>query len=141
MNGFARGGRMSEVVRFEHAGDERRMLVGEGAGNTLTIRQDVSGPSALLAYGEEERSMRMIFSPDAVAALVVRLGTSDVLEDSLWSYFSDEGRDLTDLMDLCDASGIPYSFAALGSSGQAQFRPASALTGPTQESFSKLSLD
>ncbi|OUO33484.1 hypothetical protein B5F84_08525 [Olsenella sp. An290] len=112
---------LREIARFAHAGDVRRMLVGLDGGS-LVVREDVSGPSALVAYGEEEYRLRMVIGPDALSDLLARVGFSG--EEGLWAYLSDEGRGLVDLMDLCDGLGISYAFSSMGPKGSLQFRPA-----------------
>lgn len=113
---------MIEVARFERAGDVRRMLVGE-EGEKVVVREELSGPSVLVAYGEERKALRMALGADAVSALLACIGFSRT-EDSLWSYLSSERYDIVDLMDLCDQRGIPYEFSSSGSGGDCQFRPA-----------------
>lgn len=110
-----------EVARFERAGDVRRMFVGEGDG-CVTVREDISGPSVLVAYGDEERSLRVTFGPDALEGLLASVGEEGVT--SLRAYLSQECHDIIDLMDLCDARGVPYAFTGLGSASGIQFRPA-----------------
>lgn len=113
---------MCEVACFERAGDVRRMLVGVEAGNVV-VRQDVSGPSTLVAFGDDERSLRVSLSPEAVSMLLREVGFVG-WEEALWGYLSDEDRDIVDLMDLCDRLGVPYGFTAIGSESGIQFRPA-----------------
>ena len=111
-----------EVARFERAGDVRRVLIGEEEG-CVVVREDLSGPSTLVAYGDEQRSLRVTFAREAVPALLDALGT--VQEGgSLRGYLSCERHDVVDLMDLCDARGVPYAFAGIGPSSGIQFRPA-----------------
>ncbi|WP_455137058.1 hypothetical protein [Thermophilibacter sp.] len=102
-----------EVARFEHAGDVRVMSLVEGEGGDIELREDLTGPSTLVAYGEDEMSLRVTFSPDAVPALLAAVGQSG--KGSLADYLADEDNALVDLMDLCDARGLRYSFASVGS--------------------------
>ncbi len=113
---------MYEVARFERAGDIRRMLL-EQAEDGLVVREDLSGPSVLVAYGDEWRSLRVVFSPSAVEALLEAVGSA-CEGASLREYLSDERHDVADLMDLCDAREVPYTFAGVGSESGIQFRPA-----------------
>lgn len=110
-----------EVARFESAGDERRMLVC-GEDGYLVVRQDVFGPSAVVAYGDEERSSRLTFGPGVVRRLLAAVPRETGL--SLREFLESEGRDLFDLMDLCDALGIAYDFASRGTRSGVQLRPA-----------------
>lgn len=110
-----------EVARFERAGDVRRMLIAED-GDALVVREDLTGPSTLVAYGDEERSLRVTFDAGAVSGLLDAVGS--VGAPSLRAYLCDEKNDLVDLMDLCDARGVPYAFTGVGSASGIQFRPA-----------------
>lgn len=102
-----------EVARFEHAGDVRIMSLLEGEDGSIELREDLRGPSTLVAYGEDEMSLRVTFAPDAVPTLLAVVGQSG--KGSLADYLADEGNGLVDLMDLCDARGLHYSFASVGS--------------------------
>lgn len=113
---------MTEVARFEVNGDVRRVLVGGEAGNII-IREDLSGPSVLVVFGDEERSLRMTLPAESLERLLGLVGFAG-LEGSLWSLLSDERYGVVDLMDLCDREGVAYSFSALGSRSGLQFRPA-----------------
>ena len=110
-----------EIARFESAGDVRRMILQEGDGY-VTVRQDVSGPSALIAYGEESRSLRATFAPEAVRGLLGIVG--DAGRESLRAFLEDGEKDIVDLMDLCDARGVSYAFTGVGPASGIQFRPA-----------------
>lgn len=111
-----------EVARFECAGDVRVMRLGEQDGRVV-VREDLSGPSVIVAYGEEERSLFVTLSTGATSRLLGAIGASGE-ERSLRDYLASEQHDISDLMDLCDRQGIPYSFASLGSGGEAVWRPA-----------------
>lgn len=113
--------RVEEVVRFEGAGDVRSMLIGEEDG-CVVVQENLVGPSALIAYGDEERSMRVMFAPEAVRELLYAVGS--VGERSLRAYLSREENDIVDLMDLCDARGVAYAFTGMGAKSGVQFRPA-----------------
>ena len=110
-----------EVACFEGAGDVRRMSVGRQEG-FLVVREDVSGPSALIAYGEDERSLRATFAPGEVDGLLGAVRSAGA--GSLEEYLSCRENDIVDLMDLCDARGVRYSFTGVGSASGIQFRPA-----------------
>lgn len=113
-----------EVARFERAGDVRRMSVAREGGG-IVLREDLSGPSTLIAYGDKERSLRIFLEPAALDALIERIGFSGG-EGSLWDFLTRERYDLADLMDLCDRTGIPYVFTGMGDRSGLQFRPARA---------------
>ena len=110
-----------EVARFERAGDVRVMSVAAD-GEKIVVREDLSGPSALLAYGERCRTLRVTLAGEAPAALLRQGFCGGV--DSLWSYLTDERHDIVDLMDLCDGLGVPYAFSSTGPGDVLQFRPA-----------------
>lgn len=112
---------VEEVARFEGAGDVRSMLIGEEDG-CVVVQENLAGPSALIAYGDEERSMRVMFAPEAVRELLCAVGS--VGERSLRAYLSREENDIVDLMDLCDARGVAYAFTGMGAKSGVQFRPA-----------------
>lgn len=109
-----------EVARFERSGDERRMLVGM-TDDGIVVREELRGPSVVVAYGDESRSLRVSLGADAVSALLAELGFGGS-EDSLWGYLASERHDIVDLMDLCDRKGIPYEFCASGPAGDCQLR-------------------
>lgn len=119
--GRGEGVRRHRIARFESAGDVRVMYVSEDEGS-LVVGEDLSGPSAVVAYGGEERRLRMEFSVESVAQLLRVL--DEMGEMPLRGYLSDEGHDIVDLMDLCDANGVPYTYVGLGPGGGVQFRPA-----------------
>ena len=111
--------REREVARFERAGDVRSISVVEGADGALEVRERREGPSALIAYGEDERSLRALFAPASASDLPRVLGGVTPAE-----YLSDEKNDLVDLMDLCDAQGVAYEFVSVGPRSGVEFRPA-----------------
>ena len=112
------------VARFEHAGDVREMFVGTD-GEKIVVRESVSGPSAVVAYGQERRDLRVSLSPEAVSARLEAVGFAGA-PDGLWDYLTSEWHDIVDLMDLCDRRGVAYEFASTGPGGDWQFRPAAA---------------
>ena len=110
--------RECEVARFERAGDVRVVSVVEGAGGVLEVRERLEGPSALVAYGEGEHSLRVLFSPEFASRLPRLFGGAPLAE-----YLSREENDLVDLMDLCDGGGVPYTFVGIGPKSGVQCRP------------------
>lgn len=110
-----------EIARFESDGDVRTVSLIEDEG-FLIVREDLSGPSALVAYGDEEHSLRMALSAESALRLLEVLDKMG--EKPLGDYLTEEGHDIVDLMDFCDANGVPYSFAGIGSESGLQFRPA-----------------
>ena len=108
-----------ELARFESAGDVRRVLVARGS-EGLRVRQEVSGPSALAAYGEEWHTLELGFCPQE----------TDALDEALWVSGGVEGllragsTDVVDLMDLCDREGIAYAYRSDGPESGPQLRPA-----------------
>ena len=111
-----------EIARFECAGDVRMVGAAEQEDGSLEIREDVIGPSALIAYGDQVHGLRMTLSGGErgkLSRLLAETGRSSFEE-----YLSNEELTLVDLMDLCDCLGVPYSFTSLGSEGEAVYRPA-----------------
>ena len=108
-----------ELVRFESTGDVRRVLVARGD-EGLRVRQEVNGPSAVVAYGEEWHTLELGFD---------RQGT-DALDEALWvsggveSLLRTGDADVVDLMDLCDREGIAYTYRSDGPESGPQLRPA-----------------
>ena len=111
--------REREVARFERAGDVRTVSLVESADGALEVRERREGSSALVAYGEGARSLCALFSPVAASRLPGLMGGASLVE-----YCANEKNDLVDLMDLCDANGVTYAFASVGSQGGAELRPA-----------------
>ena len=112
-----------EIARFECAGDVRMVGAAEREDGSLEIREDVIGPSALIAYGDQVHGLRMTLSGGErgkLSRLLAETGRSSFEE-----YLSNEELTLVDLTDLCDAAGIVYSFVGLGDKSGVQFRPAS----------------
>ena len=107
----------------ECARDVRLVDVIKGSGGVVEVREHLSGPSALIAYGEAEHGLRVLFAPSSVSdaeCAVNRMGFASIEE-----YLADDKNDVIDLMDLCDVAGIGYSFVGLGDKSGVQFRPAS----------------
>ena len=114
--------RRHEIARFERARDVRTVGTVERLDGSLEVREDVSGPSALIAYGDQVHGLRMTLSvteQEKLTKLLVETGRA-----SLEDYLANEEFALIDLMDLCDAGGISYSFVGLGDRSGVQFRPA-----------------
>ena len=105
------------------AEDVRLVDVIEGPGGVVEVREHLSGPSAVVAYGEEEHGLRVLFAPSSVAGAqraVNRAGCASIKE-----YLADEKNDIIDLMDLCDAGGVAYTFVGIGPKTGVLCRPAS----------------
>ena len=116
----------TKVARFENGEDERVMSVGVDDAGGIVVVEDLRGPSTLVAYGDDHRRLKVTFDSQAARGLVAELGLSAEGE-GLWSYLSDGGRDIVDLMDACDRLCIPYAFTAIGSRSGMQLRTASGL--------------
>lgn len=108
-------------VVFREMGDESRRSVCTEEGS-LVVREELSGPSVSIAYGGEERLLKVIFDPEHIDALLAALlreeGCGSVAE-----FVSQKERGVDCLMDLCDRKGVPYTFISAGSNGDVQFRP------------------
>lgn len=114
-------GTSAKVAVFRSADDESVRSVGV-EGGSLVVSEVLSGPSALVAYGEREHVLRVVFSPehrDELADALAREGGFASLEE----FVSREENGVDRLMDVCDRAGVPYTFIAAGSSGDVQFRP------------------
>ena len=78
--------------------------------------------TVLIAYGDEVHGLRVTFSEEEqekLAALLEQIGRTCLEE-----YLCNEEFVLIDLMDLCDARGVPYAFTGVGPASGIQFRPA-----------------
>ncbi len=113
--------REAEVARFEHVGDVREVRIVEGNDGSLEVRERLTGPSALVAYGEDEHGLRVGFAPDAVEGLLRAVGEAG--HPSLADYLEDEKNDVVDLMDLCDARDVAYTFVGIGPRSGVQAQP------------------
>ena len=74
------------------------------------------------AYGDQVHGLRMTLSgteQEKLTKLLAETGRA-----SLEDYLANGEFALIDLMDLCDAGGISYSFVGLGDRSGVQFRPA-----------------
>lgn len=111
-----------EVARFESAGDVRTLAIVEGEDGVVEVRERLSGPSALVAYGEEEHGLRVLFAPGEVEGMLRAVGTAGAPE--LAAYLADEKNGVVGLMDLCDACGVAYTFVGIGPASGVQCRPA-----------------
>ena len=115
------GFEVEEVARFVCGEDVRSMLIGTDDEGNVMVREDISGPSALVAYGQNARSLRVRFDASQVEGLLAAVGAS-VAATSLCEYVADENRDVLDLMDLCDREGIVYQFTSMEPTGMASLR-------------------
>lgn len=115
---------MREVARFELAGDTRVMRVGTSKAGSLVIEEIVAGKSCFIAYGESSHAARMIFDLASLEGLAAMLGRpGDDAAAALTEFASGEENALVDLMDLCDAHGVPYAFMGVGDTSGIQYRP------------------
>ena len=86
------------------------------------MRERLSGPSALVAYGEEEHGLRVLFAPGEVEGMLRAVGAAGA--PALAAYLADEKNGVVGLMDLCDACGVAYTFVGIGPASGVQCRPA-----------------
>ena len=117
------GSGLVEVMRSVEEGDARAVRVGLADDGRLVAEEIVAGPSCFIAYGEKSHTLRVLFDQESMGELAAVLGfeKSTVL-DAVRSYFGDEERVLTDLMDECDAAGIRYTFIGSGEAYGIQMR-------------------
>ena len=115
---------MREVARFEVAGDVRVMRVGSQESGALALEEIVAGKSCFIAYGESSHTARIIFDVAALEGLAAMLGRpgGDAVA-ALTEFVSGEENALVDLMDLCDARGMPYAYMAVGDTSGIHYRP------------------
>lgn len=119
------GGEMQVISRKKQFGDVTVVKYGYAEDGSLMVSEEVSGPSASVAYGESAHKLRAIFSPGVIGDLVELLGdgaAGDKAGIVLRAYFKDGRHALIDLMDLCDLRRVPYAYQSLGSTG-ATYRP------------------
>lgn len=114
---------MWEVARFEAAGDVRVMRVGSQESGALALEEIVAGKSCFIAYGESSHTARMIFDLASQDGLAAALGCSGEAAAALEEFARQEDNALVDLMDLCDAHGVPYAFMGVGDTSGIQYRP------------------
>lgn len=112
---------MTDVARFEHAGDVRRRYVVR-RGDALELHEELSGPATVVAYGDDVRMLRVTLSARDEGRALAALGAAERFA-SLREYLALERNELTNVMDACDRKGVPYSFFSAGSEGNVQFRP------------------
>ena len=115
---------MREVARFESAGDVRVMRVGSQESGALALEEIVAGKSCFIAYGESSHTARMIFDVVALEGLAATLGRpgGDAVA-ALTDFVSGEENALVDLMDRCDARGVPYAYMGVGDTSGIHYRP------------------
>lgn len=115
---------MREVARFESAGDVRVMRVGSQESGAVLLEEVVAGKSCFIAYGESSHTARMIFDVTALEGLAATLGRSGGdAAAALTEFASGEENALADLMDLCDARGVPYAYMGVGDTSGIHYRP------------------
>lgn len=115
---------MREVARFESAGDVRVMRVGSQESGAVQLEELVAGKSCFIAYGESSHTARMIFDVTALEGLAATLGRpgGDAVA-ALTEFGSGEENALVDLMDRCDAQGVPYAYMGVGDTSGIHYRP------------------
>lgn len=113
------------IARFERAGDERKVYVGNEGQGGFFVREEVTGPTALLVYDERRHVVRI-----GVRAAAQRLAEAEHWQGDVRAHveeqFSREDYVLVDLMDACDAAGVEYTYATLGKDEVLQYRPGSS---------------
>lgn len=114
---------MREVARFESAGDVRVMRAGTSGAGSLVIEEIVAGKACFIAYGESSHTARMIFDLASQDGLAAALGCSGEAASALEEFARQDDNALVDLMDLCDAHGVPYAFMGVGDTSGIQYRP------------------
>ena len=115
---------MREVARFESAGDVRVMRVDSQESGAGQLEEIIAGKSCFIAYGESSHTARMIFDVAALEGLAAMLGRpgGDAVA-ALTEFVRGEENALVDLMDLCDAQGVPYAYMGVGDTSGIHYRP------------------
>lgn len=111
-------------VVFRGMGDESRRSARFEEGS-LVVREELAGPSARIAYGGDERLLKMVFSPEDVDELLAVLRSSEGCA-SVDEFIAKRANGVDRLMDVCDREGVAYTFISAGSRGDVQFRPSRA---------------
>jgi len=114
------------VARFESAGDVREVYVGNEGQGGFFVREEVTGPSAVLVYDERRHVVRVGVSGAAAQKLAEAEHLQGDVRANVEDHFSKEDYVLIDLMDACDAAGVEYTYATLGKNGVLQYRPGSS---------------
>lgn len=119
------GRKVRVLVKKEQLSDTTIVESEYSEDGTLVISEEVSGPSASVAYGEVRHKLKASFSPESMGDLAVLLGGARAgdLAYRLRLYFRGGRHALIDLMDLCDVGGVPYSYQAIGSATGVTYRP------------------
>jgi len=112
------------IARFEKAGDVREVYVGNEGQGGFFVREEVTGPSALLVYGEERHVVRIGVKEMAAQKLAKAERWQGDVRTRVEECLSREDYALIDLMDACDAAGVEYTYATLGKDEVLQYRPA-----------------
>ncbi|WP_130810418.1 hypothetical protein [Olsenella sp. Marseille-P4559] len=119
------GKEMQVIARKEKMGDVTVIESGYSGDGSLMVSEEVSGPSASVAYGEPRHKLQIVFAPEVIGCLASALGAGAEMNSRLHSYFDSGEHALVDLMDLCDAHRVSYSYQSLGSATGVTYRPVS----------------
>lgn len=95
--------------------DELRETYLSHSENGVSIMQCSRGESTKLVFGEEAACHKLSLGAEALERLSAHLGWSEDVRTELERFFNGQHQLLSDLLDICDSSSIPYTFYALGS--------------------------
>jgi hypothetical protein len=111
------------VARFSEADDVREVFVGGDGAGGLSVREEVSGPSARLVYDEDRHVSRISLGEAALQRLAEERRWEGDVRGCVEEWLTEKDHALIDLMDICDAAGVEYVYATLGKDSVLQFRP------------------
>lgn len=99
--------------------DKEELTVTVSEDGSLTFREYVSGNPAQVGFGEVEHATYLLLDSKNAKVLGKVLSTErpeqHVIDRSFWQTFIQEVEFLSDILDMCDAHKIRYTYKALGS--------------------------
>ena len=91
------------VARFSEADDVREVFVGGDGAGGLSIREEVSGPSARLVYDEDRHVSRISLGEAALQRLAEERRWEGDVRGCVEEWLTAKDHALIDLMDIRDA--------------------------------------
>ena len=109
--------------------EDRRVVAFERRVSDVLVFYGTAGMRTSEAFGSEWRvsCARLGEEHEASLARVLQNGGVSRLVDALGVYFSQEGVEFSDLLDLMDARGIPYAYACADERGIVSREEAAAI--------------
>lgn len=108
---------------------DRRVVALERRASDVLVFYGTAGMRTGEAFGSEWRVSCARLGEEHVASLARALqnGADSCLVDALGAYFSQEGVEFSDLLDLMDSRGIPYGYACADERGVVSREEAAAI--------------